>query len=175
MKIVAIDPGGEVGWATYEMEGALEFRLPEVGENETAYDQFVQAHPVNKETWKCGQFGKDEPHHWQLFKFLRGHLGQNVVFICESYEIAPTGSPDHHFAVEDIGVVKLFEQVYYDSVRIVWQGAQLQSGKAIWTVPALKKLRVYKPAQPHAMSATKHILHYLTNKLARVDIYSRLR
>lgn len=164
MKIVWIDPGGTAGWATYER-----WMIP-VSEFDPHGEQKW------KEQWESGSIQPEAaPHHLELFHFLDGHRGKNVVFGCESYEISPQPLTEHYLAVEDIGVVKFFASLR--SEYIVWQGAQFQSQKSTWSIPTMKKLGLWKPGPQnrHAMSATRHILHYLVHTLQRRDILMRLR
>jgi len=158
MKIVWIDPGGTAGWTVYER-------------TMTNYYGDITAH----ENWSCGHLEpENEPHHLELLRFLESHIGKNTVFGCESYQIAPMPTADHYLAIEDIGVVKLFAAMHRE--HIVWQGAQFQDPK-VWTPAKMKKLGVYKPgdAYKHAMSATRHVLHYLVHVQYRNDLLMRLR
>lgn len=165
MLVVALDPGGSTGWAMYE---ALVLEPP---------DFSVPARPPEyyNEKWSAGHIQPEgQPHHEQLYAFLETWHTHEYTLVCESYEKAPgilrtANDPTPEY----IGVVKRFAEER--NVEVVWQGAQMQ---AFWTPSRLRQLGLWIPGQRHAMSARKHLLHYLVNSPKgpqRKDILRRLK
>src|SRR5690348_14403081 len=98
-RVLALDPGGTTGWATYT---ALQMHDPG-GPTDEYYD----------EKWSRGQLGPDE-HHNMLDVLLGTQQTDHFVVVCESFEFR---NMDKRFrdninlmSREYIGVVKRFYQ-----------------------------------------------------------------
>src|SRR5687768_17063694 len=96
MKIIALDPGGTTGWATYEDQ-----EIPVPGT-----DGEVERHGVK---WVCGHLGPEE-HHGQLYDFLgMQHSQQETYLVSESFEFRQKARDGLVLvSLEYIGVTKLF-------------------------------------------------------------------
>lgn len=169
-RILALDPGGTTGWATYTAEKMVN---PEGG---------VEYY---KERFDCGQIGPQE-HHYKLDRFLGLQHTQEFTVVCESFEFR---QHDNHrqnvelISREYIGVVKQWHQAlapegYDDSgVKLVFQTAALAKGFIPDKGPqANKKIReagLWYPNSVHAMDATRHLLYNLVNKRGRMDLVEK--
>lgn len=130
MKIVGLDPGGTTGYCVYYTET-----------QEVAQDEI-----------------KRKDHHWNLYKTLR--LDNPDVIVCEQFDYRPNQKVADLHAVEYIGVVKLYCDVY-DYVELVFQ-TQLKGHRGLWTNDKLEAVGLYVPGMPHAMDATRQVLYYVT-------------
>lgn len=169
MLVVALDPGGTTGWAMYEA-----LRMPSTATTSFAAGIGV-GHEYYNEKWTAGHIQPEgKLHQDELYSFLATWFTHEYTLVCESYEKAPgiirtalDPTPEY------IGVVKRFAEER--NVEVIWQGAQMQ---AFWTPSRLRQLGLWIPGQRHAMSARKHLLHYLVNSPKgpqRKDILRRLK
>jgi hypothetical protein len=152
MIIIAIDPGGTTGWATYD-------------------DQH------GKERWRCGQWGPHD-HHADLYGWLETLHTQDFVLIGERFDFRGDDRSDINLmAREYIGVMKLFAQER--GVDVVWQWPFEGVGKKSFVQPHnLQALKIWVVGGSsqwiHAMDAYRHLLYYMTAK-PREEIDSKFR
>jgi hypothetical protein len=176
-RVLALDPGGTTGWATYTAK-----RIPVGGlitEGPAEYEYY-------DEKWACGQIGPDE-HHYKLDRFL-GHMHtQEFIVVCESFEFRNLDRRDRDnlnlMSREYIGVVKQWHQALepegYDTsgVKLVFQTAAQAKGfipdKGPQANKKIKDAGLWYPNQKHAMDATRHLLWYLVNRENRMDLVTR--
>lgn len=133
-KILAFDPGGTTGMATYDS-------LP------------LSGYPHHMSL----QIGGGE-HHEELYEALTSHRPD--VIVCESFEYRQfAGVPKAKVELvsrDYIGVIKLYAQQH--SITPVFHTAS--AAKAFVTDDKLKALDVYKPGNPHANDAMRHLIFY---------------
>jgi len=134
IRIVALDPGGTTGWATW-----------------TDY-------PLEKDRWKCGHIGP-EPHHNALDQFLGMQQTNKFVIVCESFEYRNQSRAGLVLdSCEYIGVVKRFCQER--GVLLHMQTAAM--GKGFVKDNNLRALGLWSGARwKHAMDARRHLLYYM--------------
>jgi hypothetical protein len=141
-RIVALDPGGTTGWATYSA-------LWRPGTNK----------PYSYEKWDCGHMGP-EPHHEQLNIWLGMQRVQNYTVVCERFDDRQTGHKVDLIAGEYIGVVKKY--CYEEEVDLVMQMPGV--AKPFTKNDNLKKLGLWQGTKwKHAMDAERHLLWYMIN------------
>jgi len=146
VKIIALDPGGTTGWATFDdtaPEGASKFNFGHIG---------------------------PEEHHEKLQAFLELQTSQtDTRVVCESFEYRK-GLRDNVVMVslEYIGIVKLHCEIYgmrqSPNGSVVFPQLIMQTaatGKAFWKDDKLKRLGLFQPGWKHANDATRHLLTYL--------------
>ena len=161
IHLLALDPGGTTGWATFEGEYK---RIGNLGQPESTWLPVFIGNPV----WTCGQFGPED-HHTELYKFAYYELceDEGSVLISESFEYrnnSPTGL--ELISKEYIGIAKLVAK----SLRIPYVEQSASQGKVrdkntAFVKPSnLKKLGFWQPSNPHAMDALGHLIYYLVNK-----------
>lgn len=156
MKIIAIDPGGVTGWAS--------FTIPMSAAGQVVWDPDYRKHFSN-----YGQLGPGD-HHFGLYAMLNKHKPD--VIVCERFE-----NRNNEFAetisLEYIGVVKAYSQA--TTTTLVMQGAS----EALRFVDYSKldkygiALKPYKPWKD-ANAARKHLLFYLLFGTVYKDISNRL-
>lgn len=76
--------------------------------------------------------------------------------VCESFQYRPALDKAVLEPVEVIGAVKVW--CYRYQVRLVFQ---TPSSRMWWTNEKLKRMNVYRKANPHANDAMRHLLNYL--------------
>jgi hypothetical protein len=166
-RVLALDPGGTTGWATYTAEKMWIGDLP-AEEKVEYYD----------EKWACGQI-EHQDHHNALDQFLGFMQTEAFVIVCESFEFRNTDRRHRDnislISREYIGVVMRFCQERH--LKPVMQTATLAKGFIPDKGPqANKKIReagLWYPNSPHAMDATRHLLWYLVNRDNRTDLVER--
>lgn len=168
-RIIAIDPGGTTGWASYSA------RTLEVPDNDQADSEWHLEY--YDESWICGQMGPGD-HHQQLYQFLELQQVQNFTVIGERFDFRGNDRPDIDLmAREYMGVVKLFSQDR--SVDVVWQWPFEAVGRKSFVQERhLKNIGVWVKGGAsqwvHAMDAYRHLLHYMTTKQRRIDILRKM-
>lgn len=156
MKIIALDPGGTTGWATYDD------RVPE---------------GVSK--FNMGQIGPDE-HHQELDVLLGQQSADDYYVVCESFEYRK-GLRDNLVLVscEYIGVTKLF--CVRTSVPLKLQTAAV--GKGFFWPADRKKGRTDRLLQlgfnptyetRHQHDALRHLLQYMMDNNIQKERILRL-
>jgi hypothetical protein len=175
LSIVALDPGGSTGWASYDCEV-----LRDQG-------QFVPTFEYYEEKWNSGEIGPDA-HHTSLWNLLGLKRAQNYVVVCESFEYRK-GLRDNVVLVslEYIGVAKLFVDMEPQTPTTpMWIHMQTAAeGKGFWypKIPGtqkrdaskLKAVGKYRPGQTHANDAMAHLLHYMEQDMNRKDLLDSLK
>jgi hypothetical protein len=159
MIIIAIDPGGTTGWATYDNQ-------------------------LGEPRWRCGQMGPAD-HHIELMAMLETWHTQDFVLIGERFDFRGDDRSDINLmAREYIGVMKLFAQDR--GVDVVWQWPFEGVGTKSFIQPSnLRNLGVWVAGGAnkwiHAMDAYRHLLYYMTAKprseipqSMRVDLLKRM-
>jgi hypothetical protein len=177
-RILALDPGGTTGWATYT---AQRMAHPEYSRQE----QILGAPPFEyfDQKWACGQLGPEE-HHSKLFSLLGIQQTSEFVLVCESFEFRNKDRRHRDninlMSREYIGVATLFYQLRMEGRdgQSYWKQT---AGLAKSFIPdsgpqANKKIKeagLWHPNQVHAMDATRHLLWYLVNRDNRYDLVRR--
>lgn len=140
-NILAIDPGVTTGFALRVADGEI----------------FSWQHELNSE---------DLPYTYFMAQ-LETLTVDRVV--CERFDFRQNKTGVDYTPIELIGLIKSWAETEITFPNIVWQGQDVKSKKSFWTDEKLKVWGVYKPNMPHAMDATKHLLHYLT-KINELDL-----
>jgi hypothetical protein len=149
--ILAVDPGGDTGIATFD------YRTGEWRTREMPYD------PIALHSFFF---------HWMAFR-----KESNITIICESFNYRPVGKYDFGGSraipkvdltpVRVIGILDLATRQQQRDIH--WQqpscvngddGKKSDNPDVFWTDEKVKKLGLYKAASVHAMDAVKHILYY---------------
>ena len=155
-RIVALDPGGTTGWATWQDEAT--------GHTGTPWDHF-----------NIGQIGPEE-HHLELYNWL-GHLQvHDYTVVCESFEFRQHDGERAGISLiskEYIGVAKLFAAERMNGKRVVEQTAG--QAKPFVTNDKLKVMGLYIPGKKHAMDAMRHLVLYLITREGRKDLVQSWR
>lgn len=165
LTVVAIDPGGTTGIATYTAD-VMRFgnRLPE----------------FYNETWNQLELGPQK-HHWDLYNLLcMNRTGQTRV-VCESFQ--NRGIDKELISCELVGVVELFNQEtislpsFWQAQVVWWQTSSVINSKenSFWSDIKLKRIGKYTPGLKHANDAMAHLLHHLTFTMDRRDIFELLK
>lgn len=162
--VLALDPGGDTGWAAYQAELLIAHAPYEI---------------YNEKPILQGQMGPD-PHHLELYNFLGQMHTTNFFIVCESFEYRQDQRPNVVLVSKEyIGVVRLFCQernaTLPDELRVhhVPQTAATGKGfwypkvpgkKASWDGSKLKAVGLYQPTTNgrHINDATAHLLQFLT-------------
>lgn len=169
-RVVALDPGGTTGWASYTAQ-----RVPVRSSDSGARDGFGWAN----EKWNCGQIGPQD-HHDELYAFLESERVTHYSVVCESFEFRQGKQRDNLdlSSKEYIGVVKMFKQ--REGVPAIFQTAGQAKAfipdKPKNGMPANHKLKViglYYPGQKHANDAMRHLVTYLVQKQRRYDLVTK--
>jgi hypothetical protein len=156
--IIALDPGGETGWARFQQELLI-----------NPFDQPEWKGKPSPRNFQMGQLGP-EPHHNELRRFLEFQRNANMRVVCESFE--NRGMDKDLTSCELIGVVKAFEQEsnqlmsFQNRPWLFWQTAsnvkgKSGEGKVFWDEAKLKKLGLWWPGHKHAMDALAHLLQHM--------------
>lgn len=143
-RLVALDPGGTTGWATFT---ATKMVTPD--DTCEYYDA----------AWTCGQIGPYE-HHLELYGMLGSFQVEETRIICESFEYRNKTRPGLELiSREYIGVTKLF--CANRSIPLVMQSASM--GKGFVRDTNIKRLGLWSVGWKHAMDSYRHLLYYMVN------------
>lgn len=93
------------------------------------------------------------------------------IIVCESFLYQSGRNKVVLDPVEVIGVVKLY--CLQEACKLVMQTPAM--GKKFWTDDKIKKLRLWKEGQKHAMDAMRHLLHYRAFQLGHNDLFLALK
>jgi hypothetical protein len=140
--IIAFDPGGTTGWATWQQDNVSIWNEPR---------------------WSRGQLGPEE-HHEELDQLLGLQHTMDYTVVTESFEFRNRARSGLVLVpLEYIGVMKRWVQANerHGRVRYVEQTASM--GKGFVTDEVIKKLDLWYPGYKHAMDATRHLLYYVVN------------
>lgn len=161
-RVIALDPGGRTGWATYT---ATRMEPIETHQKDEYYD----------EKWASGTLGPEE-HHVELYHLLEMQRVQNYTVVTESFEFRQGKQRDNIELIsrEYIGTAKTYCGL--EGVKFIKQTA----GAAKKFIPdkgpdANKKLRVmglWVPGKEnkHINDAFRHLVYYLVNRDKRYDL-----
>lgn len=154
-RVLALDPGGTTGWATYT---ATVMHDPDG--NAEYY----------KQKYACGQFGPEE-HHQQLYEFLESQRTSLYSVVCESFEFRQGRQRNNLnlMSKEYIGTLKTYSQI--EQVSVVFQTAAV--GKSFVDDKKLKVMGLWFPRNKHAMDAMRHLVTYLVQKERRYDLIEK--
>lgn len=145
IRIMALDPGGTTGWASWTAE-----RIQGVAADSFEYKNV---------TWDNGQLGPE--HHKLLWSVLELMHVENCRIVCERFEYRNTSRAGLVLdSREYIGIAKLFSQER--GVPLEFQNAS--EAKGFVRDSHLKRLALWSSGYPHANDAMRHLLFYLTNK-----------
>jgi hypothetical protein len=162
-RVIALDPGGSTGWATYS---AFTMQSSTGPTGMEYYD----------EKWTCGTLGPEE-HHSDLYGLLEHMHVRDYTVVCESFEFRQNDGNRMGIELisrEYIGVAKLFAQER--KVPIKMQTAALAKKFVPQKGPEankkLKAMGLYIPgkAHVHEMDAYRHLIYYLVNSKMRYDL-----
>lgn len=146
-RIIALDPGGTTGWATFTLtEDAVH----------GAFD------------W--GQMGPDE-HHRELWNLLGMMHTEEYDIVCESFEYRNASRAGLVLVSKEyIGITKLFveDRLATDSsgsLHVTYTEQTASKAKGFVKNSHLKRLGLWssKHADRHAMDAMRHLIFYLVN------------
>jgi hypothetical protein len=155
-RLLAIDPGGTTGWATYTAERMF---------------CYPGKHEYYNEKWASGQLtGR---HHADLELLIENQCVSEYTVICESFQHRndPLRPKVDNMASEYIGTVSTICE--RRGFNLVMQTSSMAKGFVKDT--HIKSLGLWFPgyAKRHARDAQRHLLYYLCNKEYRVDILAR--
>jgi hypothetical protein len=155
VKVIAIDPGGTTGWATFEVEA-----LRSTGE----------VHWRGKTVAKCFDDGGqlNQPNHHALLWELLVSQGADYV-ICERFEHRNNDFTEL-ISLEYIGVVKAYAQRF--RVNLIMQGAHQAFN---FNDRGMKLDRLGLTLTPYkkwkdANAARKHLVYYLCTQMDYPEI-----
>ena len=151
LTIIALDPGGTSGWATYRA-------LRMIDPNTNEYEYF-------DEEWNGGQLGP-EPHHKELDFLLGIEHTEDYTIVCESFDYRNASPAGLNLMSRDyIGVVNRFAQER--NVPVVMQSASMGkvTKKSFVRKENLERLGLWVKGGAskwnHMMDAYGHLLQYL--------------
>jgi hypothetical protein len=158
-RILALDPGGTTGWATYSAQRLLN--------PEGRFEYF-------EETWDRGQIGPRE-HHGLLRTLLEMQCVYGFTVVCESFQQYRERDSVNLIPLEYIGVVKSLCQER--RVPLTFQSSS--QGKvrdnSFVRRKNLLNLGLWYPNAQHAMDATGHLLfNMIHNKGVSTDRKNQL-
>lgn len=135
-RIIALDPGGTTGWASY-----------------TTYDD------PRLMKFDSGQMGPHD-HHEELFEWLQYSAGYELEIVCESFEYRNANRPGLVLASKEyIGVTKLacrrFSAPYTEQTA--------SKAKGFVKDAHIKRLGLWSSGDKHAMDAMRHLIFYIVN------------
>jgi len=144
VKLLALDPGGTTGWATFELE---------VREGIYYWKGALKNH------FECGQIGNNSNHHLKLWCFL--HIQKPDRIICERFD-----NRDNEFAKimarEYIGVVKLYCAITNCPVEL--PGSDRKEWTTNIKLSLLGILATPITTWRHANDASRHLVAWIAIK-----------
>lgn len=136
LKILAVDPGVTSGYC----EATLT--------DDRGNDPHIELKPF--------QMVDDVDDIWRRLEKIKPRY-----IVCEDFEYRNRSRAGLVlFSVQAIGVIRLYELMAEHQTAVVLQKAA--TGKGFFTDTQLKNHGAYKRGIPHAMDATRHLLHWLT-------------
>lgn len=140
-RIVALDPGGTTGWATFSWRQE---------------EDEIAAH-----AWNVGQISGT--HHDKLDAFLGELYLPEYRIVCETFQQYRELDSAKLMSVEYIGVVRRFAQ--NRGVTVYWQSSSMGkiSKTSFVKPPNIRRLGLWSSGQRHAMDALSHLLCYMIN------------
>lgn len=145
MKVLALDPGGTTGWATFEIRA------------DTKLKTVLWEGPVEKHFTESGQLAQPD-HHRILYSLLVSQAPD--IIVSESFQNRNNDFANQ-ISMEYQGVIKLYDQTH-KHCRVHWNTAS--TGKGFATNKKLVHLNIMlKPSErwKHANDARRHLLQYL--------------
>jgi hypothetical protein len=147
-RIVALDPGGTTGWATFTAS-----HMPPLEEGEPG-------ELVNGQ-WTCGQIGPDD-HHNLLDAMLGNFQVSEYRIVCESFEYRNRSRAGLELvSCEYIGVTKRFCQERDVPLRLQTASMGKITPNSFVKKINLERLGLWTPGYKHAMDGYGHLLYYL--------------
>jgi len=146
--IIALDPGGTTGWATFNAD----------------YVEGPDGAELYNAEWRCGQLDGGK-HHKELAILLEMNHTQHYQIVCESFEYRNRSRPGLELVSKEyIGVAELVAQdrklppVVYQTAA---QGKVRNKTTAFVKPTNLKRLGLWIPGNDHAMDGYGHLLYYI--------------
>src|SRR3954447_25039318 len=132
-KILALDPGTTTGWASFTK-------------------------PNERDGYQSGQISNGAIGTWKSLDVSWALFGgeEPDTIVCESFQYRPHIDKAVLEPVEVIGVVRVY--CWEHDIKLVFQ---TPAQRMWWTDERLKSMGVYKPGNPHANDAMRHLLIYL--------------
>ena len=155
-RIIALDPGGTTGWAT--------FTFLEMPGGEETYDEVFQ----------CGQLYGE--HHDELDTLLGMQHVESYTIVCESFQKYRDLNSAELISLEYIGVVKRFAQERVLPIQFQSSSeGKLRVNGSFVNRSHLVRLGLWSSGQRHAMDAYSHLLYYMLHTADRVPLHLRLK
>lgn len=149
-RIIALDPGGTTGWATYSAKRTVVNSRCEFSE----------------EKWAYGQLGPS-PHYDALDALLGNQHVVYYTLVVESFSQYRDLNPVDLIPLEYIGVIKRFAQ----ERKLIINFQSSSQGKigrnGFVRASNLQALDLWYPSKPHAMDAVGHLLYFMVNSKDR--------
>lgn len=144
-RVLALDPGGTTGWATWT-DSDTSARTP---------------------TWSGGHITAAE-HHLQLGALIENQAVQDYTVVCESFEFRQGKQRGNLnlMSKEYIGVTKYICK----DRRITFKLQTAGMAKAFITDSKIKAMGLWMPGMTHQMDAMRHLLYYLINERGMVHL-----
>jgi len=154
-RVLALDPGGTTGWATYSAYRIL-----------STDEVWVYSY----ETWTCGHLGPGD-HHEELKQLLGLQRVQDYQIVCERFDDRPGGTFSVNLkAKEYIGVV----ETYCKEERVALFRQMPATAKKFVKNINLQRLELWEGTKwKHAMDARRHLLWFLVNKEKRMTLLAK--
>jgi hypothetical protein len=152
--VLALDPGGTTGWASYQAEVMSYAALGD--ETQTPKYEYYD------EKWERGQLAGID-HQKALYTLMGLKHTDEYYIVCERFVERPDNKGAIDIAQKYIGVVELFA-IDRQANLVMQMPAQ---AKGFVKDATIKKLGLWFPGQRHAMDATRHLLFFLVNQTAK--------
>jgi hypothetical protein len=144
VRVIALDPGGTTGWATWQ---ALIIPGITLGSLKSS------------QSYHCGHIGGPE-HGQELVNFLGHQRVMQTVVVCERFDDRHAGHHVDPVALKYIGAVEVWCKENDVPLHMQMPG----TAKAFVKDANLRRLGVYQGKQwKHAMDAYRHLFWYLIN------------
>lgn len=132
MIVLAVDPGGTVGWAMLTLDPAAPLQLEQVVAGQTPHLEFLD--------WCHGSIAKD----WVV-------LCEKFFITARTAQLSPEGT---HKTLDTIGTLKSLCR--WSGAFFAFQSAN--DAKKFVTDAQLKRLGLWRPGADHARDAVRHLV-----------------